>query len=213
MSPIEEIVVYQSSLSPTICLCHWGSKSDLVVKCDAVLCFDSVNSIPFLVTWNKLFRCESYKLWMQMMCEGGVGGDSSIQSFVCLFVCTNVQLIVVCLFFITYLFTLTSAFYTIFCRLTRMFFSQYAAGFLFYYGKKIQRQTMCIYVFNGYASVSVLCVLLCLNFWRSVGVEVGGRGIFLYDMRMKSIRSMLVCCSAAFSPICYYCCFCCYSFG
>lgn len=209
MSPIEEIVVYQSSLSPTICLCHWGSKSDLVVMCDAVLCLDSVNSIPFLVTWNKLFRCESYKLWMQMMCEG-VG---EFESLIRLFVCTNVQLIVVCLFFITYLFTLTSAFYTIFCRLTRMFFSQCAAGFLFYYGKKIQRQTMCVYVFNGYASVSVLCVLLCLNFWRSVGVEVGGRGIFLYDMRMKSIRSMLVCCSAAFSPICYYCCFCCYSFG
>lgn len=206
MSPIEGIVVYQSSLSPTICLCHWGSKSDLVVMCDAVLCLDSINSIPFLVTWNKLFRCESYKLWMQMMCEGGVGGDSSIQSFVCLFVCTNVQLIVVCLFFITYLFTLTSAFYTIFCRLTRMFFSQYAAGFLFYYGKKIQRQTMCVYVFNGYASVSVFCCA-----WISGGV--GGRGIFLYDMRMKSIRSMLVCCSVAFSPICYYCCFCCYSFG
>lgn len=131
--------------------------------CDAVLCLDSVNSIPFLVTWNKLFRCESYKLWMQMMCEG-VG---EFESLFRLFVCTNVQLIVVCLFFITYLFTLTSAFYTIFCRLTRMFFSQCAAGFLFYYGKKIQRQTMCVYVFNGYASVSVLCVLLCLNFWRS----------------------------------------------
>lgn len=45
-----------------------------------------------------------------MMCEG-VG---EFESLIRLFVCTNVQLIVVCLFFITYLFTLTSAFYTIF---------------------------------------------------------------------------------------------------
>lgn len=132
----------------------------------------------------------------------GGGGIRITHSFVCLYKCA----INCCLFIFYYIFVYFDfCFLHNFCRLTRMFFSQYAAGFLFYYGKKIQRQTMCVYVFNGYASVSVLCVLLCLNFWRSVGVEVGGRGIFLYDMRMKSIRS--------FSAICYCCCFCCYCFG
>lgn len=91
----------------------------------------------------------------------GGGGIRITHSFVCLYKCA----INCCLFIFYYIFVYFDfCFLHNFCRLTRMFFSQYAAGFLFYYGKKIQRQTMCVYVFNGYASVSVLCVLLCLNF-------------------------------------------------
>lgn len=206
MSPIEEL--FTKVLSPTICLCHWGSKSDLVVKCDAVLCLDSVNSIPFLVTWNKLLRCQSYELWMQMMCEGGVGGGfrSFIRSFVCLYKCA----INCCLFIFYYIFVYFDfCFLHNFCRLTRMFFSQCAAGFLFYYVKKIQWQTMCVYVYLMAMHLYVFSVFCCA--WISGGVCGSGRKskIFLYDMRMKSIRSMLVCCSAAIC-CCY---FCCYSFG
>lgn len=94
----------------------------------------------------------------------GGGGIRITHSFVCLYKCA----INCCLFIFYYIFVYFDfCFLHNFCRLTRMFFLQYAAGFLFYYGKKIQRQTMCVYVFNGYTSVSVLCVLLCLNFWRS----------------------------------------------
>lgn len=91
---------------------------------------------------------------------GGWFVHSIIRLFVCLYKCA----INCCLFIFYYIFVYFDfCFLHNFCRLTRMFFSQCAAGFLFYYGKKIQRQTMCVYVFNGYASVSVLCVLLCLS--------------------------------------------------
>lgn len=99
----------------------------------------------------------------------GWGGVRGIRSFICSFVCLYKCAINCCLFIFYYTFVYFDfCFLHNFCRLTRMFFSQCAAGFLFYYGKKIQRQTMCEYVFDGYAAVCVLCVLLCLNFWRSV---------------------------------------------
>lgn len=109
-------------------------------------------------------------------CARVVWGVGGIRSFICSFVCLYKCAINCCLFIFYYIFVYFDfCFLHNFCRLTRMFFSQCAAGFLFYYGKKIQRQTMCVYVFDGYASVCVLCVLLCLNFWRSVGVGGGAK--------------------------------------
>lgn len=132
------------------------------------------------------------------MCEG-VGG---IRSFIRLFVCTNVQLIVVCLFFITYFVYFDFCFLHNFCRLTRMFFYNALPAFCCTMGRKY-RDKLCVYMYLMAMHLYLLSVfLLCLNFlgalWRSGGGKKEEAGGFLYDMRMKSIRSMLVCCSLLF---------------
>lgn len=131
-------------------------------------------------------------------------GNSFIHSFVCLYKCA----INCCLFIFYYIFVYFDfCFLHNFCRLTRMFFYNALPAFCSTMGRKY-RDKLCVYMYLMAMHLYLFSVfLLCLNFlgalWRSGSGKREETGGFLYDMRMKSIRSMLVCCSLLFVVVVY----------
>lgn len=135
--------------------------------------------------------------------------EGLIHSFFCLYKCA----INCCLFIFYYIFVYFDfCFLHNFCRLTRMFFYNALPAFCSIMGRKY-RDKLCVYVFNGYASVSVVCVCVVLEFlgcaleewvWEEGG---SGRIPLRHAHEIDTFHARLL-----FSAICC-CCFCCYSFG
>lgn len=151
---LNRTIVYQSS-PPHYYAYVIGSKSDFLPNQKSATQFPQFRQLSqsvsqlnrLLVTRNKLFRCESYYLWIWMVYIGGVCLYKCAINC-CLFICF------LCAFFyyIFVDFSFCCVFLHNFCRLTRMFFSNALPAFCSM-GRKYRRDEH---------THTVVCVCVCV---------------------------------------------------